>query len=409
MRTAAWALLVAFAFAVPWEYSLDFGEPVGNVARVTGVVLLLFAVPAVLQAGRVRKPGPTSPGMVQWLVLALFLWYCCSVFWSIDRDVTLDRLRGAIQVWMPVWLLWELVEKPEDLRVLLRAFVAGSWVLAVLTFVNFASPQATDQARFAAEGQDPNDVARFLVMGLPLAALLVNAERRWWARLLAFGYLPLGLLAVLLTGSREGLLAGVAALAGCGVLLFHRRPERLVPTLFLVPAIAALIWAMVPAETFGRLATIPEQLHSGDLNQRLNIWSAGWQAFARAPFFGSGAGTFVAVTGLAPIDTAHNTLLSIGVEGGIVELALCAAIVLACARSVLRMRGALRIGFGTALGAWCLTCTAATVEQNRTTWLLIGFIACAGRLSVEAPKETVRLFSGDEEQDVVYPLAHPTG
>ncbi|HEX8811432.1 MAG TPA: O-antigen ligase family protein, partial [Terracidiphilus sp.] len=370
MRTATWVLLVAFTFAVPWEYSLDFGEPVGNVARVIGAVLLLVTIPAVLQAGRVRRPGLTSPGIVQWLVLALFLWYCCSVFWSIDRDATLDRLRGAFQVWMAVWLLWELVEKPQDLRVLMRAFVAGSWVLAVLTLVNFVSPEASDQARFAADGQDPNDVARFLVMGLPLAALLVNAERRWWARLLAFGYLPLGSLALLLTGSREGLLAGIAALAGCGVLLFRRRPERLVPAFFLVPVIATLIWAMVPAETFERLATIPEQLHSGDLNQRLNIWSAGWLAFRRAPFFGSGAGTFVAATGLAPIDTAHNTLLSISVEGGIVELALCAAIVFVCASSVLRMRGTLRIGFATALGAWSLTCLAATVEQNRTTWLL---------------------------------------
>jgi O-antigen ligase len=409
VRTAAWVLLVAFVFAVPWEYSLDFGEPIGNVARVIGLVLFLVATPAVLQAGRVRRLGLTSPGMVQWLVLALFLWYCCSVFWSIDRDSTLERLRGAFQVWMPVWLLWELVEKPEDLRALLRAYVAGSWVLAVLTLANFASPEAADQARFAAEGQDPNDVARFLDMGLPLAALLLNSERRWWARVLALGYLPLGLLAVLLTGSREGLLAGIAALTGGGVLLFRRRPERLIPALFLVPAIAALIWALVPAETFERLATIPEQLHSGDLNQRLNIWAAGWQAFKRAPFFGSGAGTFVAATGLAPIDTAHNTLLSISVEGGIVELMLFAVIVLACARSVLRMKGALWIGFGTALGAWCLTCVAATVEQNRTTWLLLGFIACAGRLSLEAPKESVRCFSGDEEQDSVYPLAEPTG
>ena len=68
-------------------------------------------------------------------------------------------------------------------------------------------------------------------------------------------------------------------------------------------------------ETLERITTIPEQLQGGDLNYRVNIWQAGWQAFVQAPFFGSGAGTFVHAARLAPEDTAHNTLLSIGGGG----------------------------------------------------------------------------------------------
>jgi O-antigen ligase len=384
--------MVIFVFAVPWEYSLDFGEPVGNVARVAGVLLVLLMIPSAKQASRIR-----TPRAVQWLVMALFLWWGCSAIWSIDVDTTLDRLRGAFQVVMPVWLLWELVETPDDLRVLLRAYVAGACVLAALTLANFASPDAADQTRFAAEGQDPNDVARFLDLGLPIAALLLNAERRWWPRLLAFGYLPLGFLSVLLTGSREGLLAGLLALAGGAVLLFWRRPERFVAALFIVPLLLVLMWAVVPAATLERLATIPEQVQGGDLNQRLNIWTAGWQAFVRRPLIGAGAGTFVSAAGLAPIDTAHNTLLSLVVEGGIVELAICAAIVAACAKNVWRMAGALQIGMGTALAVWCLTLLAATVEQNRTTWILLGLVACAGRLAVQSPSATAHCFSTDSE------------
>ena len=404
MRAAAWGLLVLLAFAVPWEYALDFGEPVGNIARVAGLLLLLAIIPAVLEAGRIRRPG-----WLQWLALALFLWFCSSALWTVDQDATLDRLRGAFQVMMPVWLLWELVEKPEQLRVLMRAYVAGSCVLAVLTLVNFATLESADQARFVAEGQDPNDVARFLALGLPIAALLLHAERRWWARLLALGYLPLGFLSVVLTASREGLLAGVAALIGGGILLLRRRPERLVPALLLAPVLAAFFWILVPQATFERLATIPEQMQGGDLNQRLNIWTAGWQAFVRAPFFGSGAGTFVAAAGLAPIDTAHNTLLSLAVEGGMAALILSGAIVLACACSVLRMRAAMRIGFGTLLAVWCLTCIAATVEQNRSTWVILGLIACAGRLAVEAPAESASCFGHEQEPETAGLLAEAAG
>ena len=68
MRRIAWALLLLFAFAIPWEYSLDVGEPLGNIARIAGILLLLAAIPAVLQAGRLRTPGP-----MQWLVLAFYL------------------------------------------------------------------------------------------------------------------------------------------------------------------------------------------------------------------------------------------------------------------------------------------------------------------------------------------------
>jgi hypothetical protein len=176
MRRIAWGLLLLFAFAIPWEYSLDLGEPLGNIARITGLLLVLVAVPAVLQAGRLRTPGP-----MQWLVLAFYLWFCCSYFWTIDSQATLEKMRAYFQEMMIVWLVWEFADSSRDLRALLRAYVAGSCVLAALTFANLGSPEAiaAGQIRFAAAGQDPNDVARFLDLGFPLAALLVNSERRW--------------------------------------------------------------------------------------------------------------------------------------------------------------------------------------------------------------------------------------
>ena len=91
MRRIAWLLLLLFAFAIPWEYSLELGAPLGNIARFIGVLLLLVAIPAVLQAGRMRSPGP-----MQWLVLAFFLWFCCTCFWTIDPQVTVAKLRGYL-------------------------------------------------------------------------------------------------------------------------------------------------------------------------------------------------------------------------------------------------------------------------------------------------------------------------
>jgi len=137
MRKIAWGLLLFFAFAIPWEYSLDLGEPLGNVARIIGLLLLLVAIPAILQAGRLRTPGP-----MQWLVLAFYLWFCCTYFWTIEPQATLDKMRGYFQEMMIVWIVCEFAESSGDLRSLLRAYVAGSWVLAALTVANLASAEA---------------------------------------------------------------------------------------------------------------------------------------------------------------------------------------------------------------------------------------------------------------------------
>ena len=390
MRRIAWLLLLLFVFTIPWEYSLDLGAPLGNIARVAGLLLLLAAVPAILQSGHFR-----SFSALHWIVLALFLWFCCTCFWTIDALASLAQIRGFVQEMMIVWLVWEFAETPMDLRTILRVWVAGSWVLAILTLANFSSPEAiaAGQFRAAAFGQDPNDVARFLDLGFPLAALLGNSESHWTRRVLALGYLPLGLIAVLLTASRGGFLAAVVALAGCGLLLARGHAKAVLAGAFALPAFAAALWLLIPHEVFERLATIPQQLQSGDLNQRLNIWSAGWHAFSRAPLLGTGVGTFANAAGLSSSDTAHNTALSILVGGGLVALFLASLVVVLVARSALQTQRSLRLALIILLLVWAITSLVATVEESRTTWLLFAVIALAGRLAIEDPAGLAAIFS----------------
>ena len=390
MRPIAKLCLVLFAFAIPWEFSLDLGEPLGNVARIAGILVLLAGVPAIFQACRMRRPG-----VFCWIVLALYLWFCLTWFWTIDFMTTFEKLRAYFQEMMIVWLVWEFADTPADLRNLLRATVAGSGVLALLTLAAFRSPEAiaAGQIRFAAYGQDPNDVARFLDLGFPLAALLMRSERRWPLRLMAAGFLPLGILAVLLTASRSGFLAALVALAGSLLLLAHGHARRVaVATAFALPAFLGAVWFIVPAETLTRLATIPEQLSGGDLNQRVNIWAAGWRAFAHSPLFGSGAGTFVAASRLAPINSAHNTALSVVVGGGLIGLFLASMLVALALHAAFQCRGLLRMALVVCLLVWIQTSLTATVEESRTTWLLFAVSVLAARVSQEDPQSAAACF-----------------
>lgn len=388
MRRIAWLLLHLFVFTIPWEYSLVLRDPWGNIARIAGLLTLLAVILATLAGGRVRRPGP-----LQIAVLAFFLWLALTCFWSIDPAYSFAKLRGYFQEMMIVFLVWQMAESPDDLRSLLRAYVAGSWVLAGLSVAGFAmADSVATQIRFTAEGQDPNDVARFLNLGFPLAALLFGAETHRLGRILSIGYLPVGIIAVVLSASRGGFLVCLMALAGCGLLLVRTHARALsVGSLSLLSA-ALCVWMAVPSQTLGRILTISEQLNGGDFNQRFNIWWVGWHAFLRAPFAGQGAGAFVASAGLAPFDTAHNTALSLLVTGGLCALFLACAIVAVALVSVARLTGPLRLAFLTSLLVWLAASSVATVEESRTTWLLFSFIALAARLAAEDAEGLVRLF-----------------
>lgn len=378
MRRLAWALLLFFAFTVPWEHSLEFPEPFGSPARLAGILLLLVAIPALLQTGFLRKPGP-----IQGLTLAFFLWFVFSMLWSIDGLTTAEKLRAYFQEMMVVWLLWEFAETEDDLRAVFRAVVAGCVVLALLTLFNFrsAAAMAAEQIRFTAYGQDPNDVARFLDLGLPLAAWLARIETSRTLRWLFLLYLPLGAAATLLTASRGGFLALLIALAGCAALFYRRRGRMTRVMILALPLLAAAFWAWLPSGTLARINTIPEQLGGGDLNQRLTIWQSGWQAFVRAPWLGAGGGTFVEAAGLLPTDTAHNTPLTLLVTGGLCALFLAVAIVAAALLAVQRVRGPLRIALLASLMVWMVTALVATVEESRFTWLLLAVVAVSDRVT----------------------------
>jgi O-antigen ligase len=231
-------------------------------------------------------------------------------------------------------------------------------------------------------------------LGFPIAALLLQSETRLPARLLAGGYLPLGLMAVLLTASRGGFLAALVALAGCAYMLLRGQGRMGIAAMISAPAVVACVWYLVPSESFARLATIPGQIQSGGLNQRLNIWAAGWHAFVRAPWMGSGAGSFVSASGLSTFDTAHNAALAIVVGGGLVALFLAVGIFALASRAILQTSGPLQRTLAISLAVWLVSAMVSTAEESRTTWLLIALIALAGRLAVEQAEALEVCFPG---------------
>lgn len=399
MRKTTWVLLVLFVFSIPWEYSLDIGAPFGNVARILGLLTMLMAVPAVLEAGCIR-----TFGSVHWLALALYSWFCCGFFWTATPTETLTHLRGYAQEMILIWLVWEFVESLEGLRVLLRAWLAGSWILVILTIASFVITRghAPGQVRFVAIGQDPNDVARFIVFGFPVAAgLLFGSSSGWAARVLWLLYFPVGFAAVLVTASRSGLLIAAVALCGCGAAALRKYTVGVIVAVVLVCSAMLLVFYTAPAGTFERLGTMAELWESRDLNQRANIWSAGWRAFEAVPLIGHGAGSFATAAELGSADTAHNTALGILVEAGLCGLLLAMGIVVVTARAIWKTRGQLRFALAMLMLVWSISSLIGTEWENRLTWLLFGIAAVAPTLRENVWAEPERNTDGSSWESAI--------
>jgi O-antigen ligase/Flp pilus assembly protein TadD len=181
----------------------------------------------------------------------------------------------------------------------------------------------------------PNHLAGFLevavLMGLSLACW---SRRRLWLKLVA-GYAALmGLVGLLLTGSRGGYLsmvvglvvfAGVSAVVICGA-----RRERIGPTFAVAGVVLGLLavgtaWFLSRQYVLqARTAKIVDQT-----NVRPHLWRAAWEQFKTKPVAGTGSGTYLIYarqlrppTVLGDPEYAHNDYLQLLAEFGLIGAGL---------------------------------------------------------------------------------------
>jgi O-antigen ligase len=329
MFKLAYVFLWIFIFTIPWEASvlipgLGTGPTgSGTIGKLVGLVAATSGVLAVLARGKAR------PLALFHILAGLFaIWVGVTSAWSIDTLATMKSLRVMVQVIAIPWLIWEVAGTPGRRDGLLQAYVLGGYVSVFNILSNYSSGIATkgsqlttvDTGRFTAQGFNPNEIGFLLVLALPIAWQLSLKHQSTLIKWLNRAYLPLGTVAILLTGSRSSLIGAVMAL--CIVPLTLGRLTFGMKFGVLVIITTTLIGGalVVPQKTMDRLGTTTDEITSGTLNERRVIWKAGLELFLRHPIGGVGAGGFQPGVKqyLGYKKTAHNTYISVLVEEGVV-------------------------------------------------------------------------------------------
>jgi O-antigen ligase len=415
-------LLVATVFA---EAVTLGGVTVG---RLTAPIALIAFLSQALNAPvRLREARPTMVAVGGYAMIAL-----ASVAWSVNVGASGQAL-GSLAICLVYMAAFAvLVRDPADLRRVLWAVVISAMVLALFWLVEYAS----GADRTANPAGDPNFVAAFLVMSLPLILVMASAARSGLGRAALLATVAIVAASVISTLSRTGLAALILALLLTMVLpvrTLQSSPTQKVA--FLLSAMIGLA-LIVPTAGPALLQRFRESNYQGAIGGRGDLWRAAWQGYREHPLTGLGYGGFkgTSFTLLAStpgvylrshvrfVDTGeyvHDAYLGTLAELGPVGLLFFLGIYGAVARSLRRTaREARRVGqpfiravcnaLFIGLISFALSSLLLSSETSRPFWMLVGLgLALPGVLTHAVRKGAApeRLGRSEGESQGVHALS----
>ena len=371
MHRLAYAAIWLYVFTIPWENIITI-PGIGTLSRYVGILAVGVSLVYLLTSGKLIFHRVHLWG------LGFVLLAAASFFWSIDTTATVERIFQYGLLFAFFWLMFVVVDSAIEFRRLMIGYVLGALVACSNTIQNFLSGSEVVYQRYAAANFDPGDLSFALALAIPMAWYLAltkeNSRLVWVYRI----YPVIALGVILLTAARAGLL-GVAVGLIFVVLTLPRASWQLKSLAGVLAALAiVLIPILIPAESISRLATLSDELSSGTLNDRTNIWNAGREIWAENPILGTGAGTFGATLENHPMFrewvAPHNIFVSISTEMGAVGLVILLAILIGVVLTAWQMPSLERGLWLTTLAILLLACSAQNWEWRKQTWFILGIV-----------------------------------
>lgn len=314
--------------------------------------LIGLLIVTILLRWRFHGERPRNWQLVTALMVGYGLTQLPSLLYAADFSRSLGALNDYVRDALITIILAILIQRGETLRwVVWIILLSGLFVssISVLQYATGTFDNAyggfgkagvahiigeTNDFRVAGPIGDPNFYAQILVFAIPLALERFWNERTWYLRSLALICLGIVGLALVLTFSRGGFLAMIAAL---GVLLLRRPPS--LPTMLVGVLLLAVMIQFAPATYTDRLMTIADSIpglgdvrSEGSFRGRASESISALMMFADRPLFGVGVQNYAVYyqeysrqLGLDVRRTersAHSLYLQLAAEKGLFGLAV---------------------------------------------------------------------------------------
>ena len=370
----AFIALWLFVFSMPWERAVAI-PGLGASGTLFGAVAFVMGVVAVTQGGKLRTRAPS----LFLIVFALYVgWMGFSFFWAISQTGARIRFETFLQLLAMSWLIWELCRTQRQHVALLQAYVLGAYVVVLTIVYNFiANPfvpnSENDLFRYTGINENPNYVATSIAVGVAIAWYLAMRYRRGLKHWLYLAYLPLSVMALGLVASRSGLIIGLVSLSLILLTYGYLSTVRKVVLSVLIGVVSVIGIGMIPESNLERLSTTTEEITSGNVSNREQIWDAGLEAFRRSPLIGIGLGSYSAavqqVRGFG--DVSHSSYIAVLVELGLLGLALFLVLITVPVLPLLQLPYRERVFYLVLWFAMLVAFMPNNWETHKTPWFLL--------------------------------------
>jgi O-antigen ligase len=385
MRPIAYWLAVAFIFCVPWENAVHLGG-LGRGSKFLGMALALAWAGSVLLRRRLRNPDG-----FQKAYFLLVAWSGITFYWSIDAGASALGFLTYTQLFFMVYIIWDLCETETAIENALQAYVLGAYISSfsiVLEFLKAPDARFPEHERLRGLGTEVDGIALIVAIAVPaawyLAASPTHGEGSAGRRLLNFLYVPVGLFAVVITGTRGATLALLPAAIFIFWSLRHARPAHRLAALGTLAAAILVLVVYAPRGPLARIqsATTATDLGSEEsaLSGRWSIWVESGHAFLERPIVGAGldAHRTAVSSGLNEVRTfriaekeAHNTYISVLVETGIVGFAILATMIVIVIKRIRRLAGWRAWYWSAQVSVLAIGAMSLSLEDSKSIWIFL--------------------------------------
>jgi O-antigen ligase len=311
--------------------------------------------------------------------------FIIGTIWSPNKSVSFSSSIRFLTIALFITAIWDIFDNQQKVYTALQALILGGYVSTLGTiFVYFQS--SGGYFRQAFYGYNVNYMAGTLVVTIPIAMILAK-ERRSDSVIMSLVngiYVLLGIIAIIITGSRMGIvaLAPTIVLSGYYIGINSSLSAILRNGVIIVIAATSLYkyTGIINGERISYISTIPNEIISGDFGgARGEIWRGGLIQGLESPLFGFGTRSFrYVVTTSYTGASAHNSFLQIFVDLGLIGLLTYILIILTVFRSAIRT--AYKYEWVVFVVTYCLISVANNFELNVIMWLIFTFCI---RLSID--------------------------
>lgn len=400
MRALAYWLTVAFVFTVPWENAIKLGE-LGRVSKPIGFVMAVVWAGSIVLRGRIREPDA-----FQKIYFLLVVWSGLTFYWSIDAGASIGGFLTYSQLLVMTFIIWDLCDSEGAIETVLQAYVFGAYIASlsiVLEFLSAPDAKFPEHERLRGLGTEVDGIALIVAIAVPAAWYLAAGPTRLQPspgrRMLNFMYVPVGLFAVSITGTRGATLALVPAAIFVFWSLRRASPSQRLAALGTLVAAVLVLVVYAPRGPLARIqtaATVTE-LGSEDsaLSGRWSIWVESSQAFLERPVLGAGLDAHrAAVSGaLDEVRTfkgvekeAHNTYISVLVETGVVGFLILATMIVTVVRRIRSLSGWRAWYWSTQVSVLAIGAMSLSLEESKSIWIFLSL--CVATAAVAGSRTT---------------------